>query len=225
MNRGVCDLPKGQKIGNFAMIRPMGVAVLAAFTLSACAPVETFIERWFPPETAARTAVGSAVSSAEAPPLPRRKPEAPMAGALAIGSPMAAPMAVEPVAESPEAVTLAGADPQRLVGLDFDGTKALLGDPAAQMEQPPAKVWAYAGGGCMFSVFFFPSIDDKIFRVLAVEVTDEPTAQSTAQSTAESTAEPPAAGPTAHKVMDQDDPAVRRCFANLLQTHQSPNAG
>jgi hypothetical protein len=138
-------------------------------------------------------------------------------------------MAVEPVAESPEAVTLAGADPQRLVGLDFDGTKALLGDPAAQMEQPPAKVWAYAGGGCMFSVFFFPSIDDKIFRVLAVEVTDEPTAQPTVQSTAEPPAAGPtaatAAGPTAHKVMDQDDPAVRRCFANLLQTHQSPNAG
>jgi hypothetical protein len=194
------------------MIRPLGVVVLAVLTLSACAPVETFIERWFPPETAARLAVGSA----EAPPLPRRKPEAPKDGTPAIGSPMAAPMAIEPVAGSPEAVTLAGANPQRLVGLDFDGTKALLGDPAAQMEQPPAKVWAYAGGGCMFSVFFFPSIDDKIFRVLAVEVTDEPAAELAAV---------PTAAPAAHKVMDQDDPAVRRCFANLLQTHQSPNAG
>ncbi len=198
------------------MIRPLGVAVLAALTLSACAPVETFIERWFPPETAARPTV----SSAEAPPLPRRKPEAPMAGAPAIGSPMAAPMAVEPVAGLPAEVTLAGADPQRLVGLDFDGTKALLGDPAAQMEQPPAKVWAYAGGGCMFSVFFFPSIDDKIFRVLAVEVTDEAVAGTATEPTAGT-----AAGLTAHKVMDQDDPAVRRCFANLLQSHQSPNAG
>ena len=164
------------------MILPLGVAVLAILALSACTPVNTMIERWFPPEAA--TADRPVVGSAEAPPLPRRKPEA--------------------ISE----VTLAGADPQRLVGLDFDGTKALLGDPAARMEQPPAKVWAYAGGGCMFSVFFYPSVDDQVFRVLAIEVTGEAVAE-----------------PTAHEVMDPDDPAVRRCFAELLQNQQAPNAG
>ena len=170
------------------MIRPLGVAVLATLTLSACAPVNTMIDRWFPPEAAteaaavAQPAAQPAAGSAEAPPVPRRKPEA--------------------ISE----VTLAGADPQRLVGLDFDGTKALLGDPAARMEQPPAKVWAYAGGGCMFSVFFYPSVDDRVFRVLAIEVTDEAAAASP-------------------KVLDPDDPAVRRCFAELLQHQQAPNAG
>ena len=170
------------------MIRPLGVAVLATLTLSACAPVNTMIDRWFPPEAAteaaavAQPAAQPAAGSAEAPPVPRRKPEA--------------------ISE----VTLAGADPQRLVGLDFDGTKALLGDPAARMEQPPAEVWAYAGGGCMFSVFFYPSVDDQVFRVLAIEVTDEAAAASP-------------------KVLDPDDPAVRRCFAELLQHQQAPNAG
>ena len=143
----------------------------------------------FSPEAAARPAAGSA----EAPPVPRRKPEA--------------------ISQ----VTLAGADPQRLVGLDFDGTKALLGDPAARMEQPPAKVWAYAGGGCMFSVFFYPSVDDQVFRVLAIEETDEAVAAGATEDQASEAASP--------KVMDQDDPAVRRCFAALLQNQQSPNAG
>ncbi len=171
------------------MIRPLGVAVLAILTLSACTPVDTMIERWFPPEAAARPAAGSA----EATPLPRRKPEA--------------------ISEA----TLAGADPQRLVGLDFDGTKALLGDPAARMEQPPAKVWAYAGGGCTFSVFFYPNVDDQVFRVLAIEVTGEAVAAG-----ATGNQESEAASP---KVMDPADPAVRRCFAELLQNQQAPNAG
>ncbi len=180
------------------MIRPLGAAVLAILTLSACTPVDTMIERLLSPEAAARPAAGSAAArpvagSAEAPPLPRRKPEV--------------------ISE----VTLAGADPQRLVGLDFDSTKALLGDPAAKLEQPPAKVWAYAGGGCMFSVFFYPSIDDQVFRVLAIEVTDEAVAAGATEDQESEAASP--------KVMDQDDPAVRRCFAELLQNQQAPNAG
>ena len=177
------------------MIRPLGVAVLAVLTLSACTPVDTMIERWFSPEpaTAAPPAARPAVGSAEAPPVPRRKPE------------------------SISEVTLAGADPQRLVGLDFDGTKALLGDPAARMEQPPAKIWAYASSGCMFSVFFYPSVDDQVFRVLAIEVTKETVAAGATENQESEAASP--------KVMDQDDPAVRRCFAVLLQNQQAPNAG
>ena len=171
------------------MIRPLSVAVLAILTLSACAPIDSMIERVFAPEVEARPTVGVAVP----PPLPRRKPEV------------------------VSKLTLTDADPQRLVGLDFDGTKALLGDPAARMDQAPAKVWAYAGGGCMFSVFFYPSIDDQVFRVLAIEVTDE--------AVAAGATEDQESGPASPKVMDQDDPAVRRCFAELLQNQQAPNAG
>ncbi len=188
------------------MIRPLCGVVLAILTLSACAPVNNIVERWFPPEaaTAARPGVQpgsrSAAESGEVPPLPRRKPQLFSEAALA------------------------GADPQRLVGLDFDGTMALLGNPAAKMEQPPAKVWAYAGGGCMFSVFFFPSVDDRVFRVLAIKVTDEADLPGVRwlRDPPESTPEAP---PDAPKVMDQDDPVVRRCFADLLQNQQTPNAG
>jgi hypothetical protein len=176
------------------MFHPLGVAVLAILTLSACAPADTLIERWFPPETAA---VRPAVGSAEAPPLPRRKPKT--------------------ISEAISEETLAGADPQRLVGLDFDGTKALLGDPAARMEQPPARVWAYASGGCMFSVFFYPSVDDQVFRVLAIEVTDDAVA---AGATEDRRAEG-----ASLEVMDRDDPSVRRCFAELLHQQQAPSAG
>ncbi len=173
------------------MIRPLGVAVLAILTLSACTPVDTMIDRWFSPETA--TAAKPAVGSAAAPPVPRRRPEA--------------------ISE----VTLAGADPQRLVGLDFDATKALIGDPAARMEQPPAKVWAYASSGCVFSVFFYPGVSDQVFRVLTIEVTDE--------AVAAGAAEDPETEPASPKVMNQDDPVVRRCFAELLQNQQAANAG
>lgn len=170
------------------MIRPLGVAVLAILTLSACTPVDSMIDRLFAPETAT-----AARHTAAAPPMPRRRPEA--------------------ISE----VTLAGADPQRLVGLDFDATKALIGDPAARMEQPPAKVWAYASDGCVFSVFFYPSVSDQVFRVLAIEVTDEAVATGAAEESETETASP--------KVMDQNDPVVRRCFAELLQNQQAANAG
>ncbi len=171
------------------MIRPLCMAVLAILTLSACAPIDSMIERVFAPEVEVRPAVGAA----KPPPLPRRKPEA--------------------VSES----TLTDANPQRLVGLDFDGTKALLGNPAARMDQAPAKVWAYAGGGCMFNVFFFPSLDDQVFRVLAVEVTGEPAVAAAAEDQETQAASPEAMG--------QDDRAVRRCFADLLQNRQDGNAG
>ena len=178
------------------MIRSLGVAVLAISTLSACASIDSMFEPIFAPEAAAQSPEAVAqptVGSAKAPPLPRRKPKV-----------------------IPE-LTLTDADPQRLVGLDFDGTKALLGDPAARMDQAPAKVWAYAGGGCMFSVFFFPGLDDQVFRVLAVEVTSESAVAEAAEDRETQAASP--------EVMDQDDPAVRRCFADLLQNQQDGNAG
>jgi hypothetical protein len=85
------------------------------------------------------------------------------------------------------------------------------------MDQAPAKVWAYAGGGCRFSVFFFPGLDDQVFRVLAVEVTSESAVADAAEDRETQAASP--------EVMDQDDPAVRRCFADLLQNQQDGNAG
>lgn len=174
------------------MIRPLGALALALLTLAACAPFESMKAELFPPEQTARDD-SQAGPPAAAPPRPRRKPEA--------------------ISE----LTLAEADPQRLVGLDFHATKALLGDPAAELEKPPAKVWEYAGGTCMFNLFFYPSVDDKVFRVLAYEVTDTaPPAEASSAGAGEA---------TPNRLLYRDNPKVRRCFAELLHSQQDSNAG
>jgi len=84
------------------------------------------------------------------PPLPIRKPEVPLA-------------AVE-VAKAPEV------EPDSLVGLDFERTTALLGEPALLIEEPPAKIWAYNGSSCVLHIFFYPKVGGSDFRVLTYEV-------------------------------------------------------
>ena len=206
------------------MIRALGALVPAMLVLSACASLESMKREFFPPEAAAAgdtQAVSSAprpaatqpaatqlgaTQPAEVPPLPRRKPKA--------------------IATQPEAIselTPAEADPERLVGLDFDATKALLGDPAAKHEKPPAEIWAYEGGTCSFNLFFYPSVDDKVFRVLAYEVTGETPPSGATPPSGETTAG--ATEPGALKVRDRDNPMVRRCFAELLHNQQAPVAG
>ena len=128
------------------------------------------------------------------PPMPRRKPD------------------------RSEPAAVAEPDPDLLVGLDFEATKALLGDPALKMEQPPATIWAYNGGSCMFSVFFYPSIGDSVFRVLTYEVTGkEPELPI---QTASETSDTGAA-----KISDSASPVLRRCFADLLQERDIQDAG
>ncbi len=206
---------KGKMPESLVMIRALGALVLAMLALSACAPLESMKRGLFPPEDAAADAAQAAASRpSAAPPLPRRKP-----GAIS-DQPEAIPDQAEAISE----LTLLEADPDRLVGLDFDATKALLGDPAAKHEEPPAEVWAYEGGICSFNLFFYPSVDDKVFRVLAYEVTDEADALGLRwlhdpPDTA------PEAPPEAPKVLDKDDSVVRRCFAELLHNQQIPDAG
>ncbi len=196
---------KGKMPGSLVMIRALGALLLAMLALSACAPLESMERELFPPEDAAAGDTRAASSRPSAvPPLPRRKPEA--------------------ISE----LTLAEADPERLVGLDFDATKALLGDPVAKHEEPPAEIWAYEGGTCSFNLFFYPSVDDKVFRVLAYEVTKEtPPAEETVAGetppSGETAAE--AAEPGAVKIPDKDNAMVRRCFADLLHNQQVPDAG
>ncbi len=214
------------------MIRALGALVLAMLALSACAPLESMKRGLFPPEDAAADAAQAAASRPSAvPPLPRRKPEAisDQSGAIP-DQPAAIPDQAAAIPDRPEAIpdqaeaiselTLLEADPDRLVGLDFDAAKALLGDPAAKHEEPPAEIWAYEGGICSFSLFFYPSVDDKVFRVLAYEVTDEADALGLRWLH-----DPPDTAPEAPKVLDKDDSVVRRCFAELLHNQQVPDAG
>lgn len=199
------------------MIRRMGGVVLAAMLLSACASLESVLEALdlgvissggpgdsLPdaltdssvqaelPEgdTEAETQAKTLEASAE-PPIPRRKPL--------------------------DATIVARREfhPDLLVGLDFNATKALLGDPMLQLEEPPAKIWAYEGGLCMLNVFFYPSVGDDIFRVLTYEVRGGDVEQdATATDLSAAT-----------KISDKDSPVVRRCFVDLLQRRDVPDAG
>lgn len=93
------------------------------------------------------------VEPEDPPPVPRRRPE--QVASLPPSEP-------EPDEEAP--------DLDGLVGLDFDATEALLGEPALDEVQSPARVWAYAGRGCVLSIFFYPNVDGQSYRALTYEV-------------------------------------------------------
>lgn len=176
------------------MIRPCGALLLAAFALSACSTLESIEldnllpEDWPWADKGEPSADQTAVTNGGLPPTPRRKPD--------------------PAA----AIAAAQIDPKQLVGLDFDSTKALLGDPALQLEQPPAKVWAYNGKTCVFNVFFYPSVDDDVFRILTYEVVGSAPAGESPEA-------------AASNPVDKKNEITRRCFANLLQAKEEPDSG
>jgi len=113
------------------------------------------------------------------------------------------------------------ADPQRLLGLNFEAAKALLGDPALHVEEPPAKIWAYNGGICRLNVYFYPRVDDEIFNVLAYEVTDGAPSAIGAELATEPEDQPPEADILAGKANGEN---ARRCLAVLLASRDSPQA-
>lgn len=148
-----------------------GVLGMALLGLSACAELGIQFPDLRGPatETATPVPVEQALSNAgrfpeevteaaaapmSLPPLPIRKPQVPQAAIAATTSPQA--------------------DPDTLVGLDFERTAALLGDPALLIEEPPAKIWAYNGANCVLHVFFYPKVGGSDFRVLTYEVKGGP---------------------------------------------------
>lgn len=84
------------------------------------------------------------------PPLPLRKPEVPQAAIDVVQAPQL--------------------EPDSLIGLDFERTTALLGEPALLIEEPPAKIWAYNGSSCVLHIFFYPKVGGTDFRVLTYEI-------------------------------------------------------
>lgn len=125
------------------------------------------------------------------PPLPVRKPDVPQA-------------AIE-MTQKPQA------DPDALVGLDFERTTALLGDPALLIDEPPAKIWAYNGANCVLHVFFYPKVGGSDFRVLTYEVKGGPEASA------------PRAGEPAQAAEAKD--FARLCLSELLTQAEAGRAG
>jgi hypothetical protein len=125
------------------------------------------------------------------PPLPARKPQAPQAAIEATSPPQA--------------------DPDALVGLDFERTTALLGDPALLIDEPPAKIWAYNGRDCVLHVFFYPKVGGSDFRVLTYEVKGGPEGMATGAGEAAKSAEA--------------KNFARHCLSELLAQAEAGRAG
>ncbi|MCG8354942.1 MAG: hypothetical protein MI920_05165 [Kiloniellales bacterium] len=140
------------------MVRPLGAIGLTLTLLAGCVATDQKgvalpDSRWTP-ETVARLLnppppdMELELAEEPPPPLPRRRP----LQVAALSKP-----ANDPPVEG-------------LVGLDFDATEKLLGVPALDEVQPPARVWAYNGSGCVLSIFFYPNVDGSSYRALTYEV-------------------------------------------------------
>jgi hypothetical protein len=95
------------------------------------------------------------------------------------------------IAPPPDTTEAALKNPEEVIGLDLAQISRLLGEPAFRTEQPPAKVWSYAGSGCAMRVFVYPDIKSRVFRALTYEI----------QGT------------------DGSPLAKRRCFTGLIKQH------
>lgn len=61
-------------------------------------------------------------------------------------------------------------DLSRLVGLDPDDVRKLLGAPDRVREANPATVWAYASNACLLEVYFYMDLGSQKLRVLAYDI-------------------------------------------------------
>ncbi len=130
------------------LVGVLGLALGACETL----PFET--PEAAPPSEAAQQAVPAPAPPRETAPLPE-------------------PVAPEPAA--PETAALPAApkiddDPARLMGLDAVGLAELLGDPELTRREPPAEIWQYRGGSCVFDVFLYEQAGQQ--RVTYLEARD-----------------------------------------------------
>jgi hypothetical protein len=123
------------------------VACLIGFALGACEVLEQFTPGSEPPPEAA-----PAPSAAVPAPAPQPAPEVPETAAL----PPPAPKIDD--------------DPARLMGLDRAGLAELLGDPELMRREPPAEIWQYRGGSCVFDVFLYEEAGRR--RVTYLEARD-----------------------------------------------------
>ena len=157
------------------MIRPLVclavcVAVLAGCEMPAREGVELPDSEWTPDKVARlvhppRSRVAAESEEPDQVPLPRRRPDQ-----VAVATPPLQSDAEELSAEQAPAEEPTDLQIDQLVGLDFDATQALLGEPALDQVQAPARVWAYSGSGCVLNIFFYPNVDGSTYRALTYEV-------------------------------------------------------
>ena len=111
----------------------------------------------------------------EKPPAPTAQPapDPPVSPPAQAALPAPPPPAPAPRERPQAAAQPTDFDPAKLIGLEKDQTLAMLGQPAAVREQPPATVWTYRSRECALDIFFYMDLSTRAFRVLTTEVTSE----------------------------------------------------
>lgn len=145
-----------------------GVVGTALLSLSACAELGIEFPR---PGDESATEDASPVSEDQALSNAGRFPEDVSDELAGAKSPPPAPIRKPEVPQKALEITqVPEMDPDALVGLNFERTTELLGEPALLIDEPPAKIWAYNGTNCALHVFFYPKVGGSEFRVLTYEV-------------------------------------------------------
>jgi hypothetical protein len=111
--------------------------------------------------------IGFALGACQAAPVaaPEATPEAtPATEGQTAPAPQSAPEVPEIAALPPEPVI--DDDPARLMGLDRSGLAKLLGDPELTRREPPAEIWQYRGGSCVFDVFLYEQAGRQLVTYL-----------------------------------------------------------
>ncbi len=134
-------------------------ACLIGFVLGACQAA---------PQGASRSGPGAQAPATQ--PAPETAP-------AAEGQPVAAEAAADAHEQPDRSETAAlppvpkiDDDPTRLMGLDRAGLAKLLGDPELMRREPPAEIWQYRGGSCVFDVFLYQEAGRQ--RVTYLEARD-----------------------------------------------------
>jgi len=95
-------------------------------------------------------------------------PEAKLEAATAPPNRVAKPV------EPPSAPAPPRPDPAQLLGMEATHLKTLLGEPNLIRREPPAQVWLYAGGACVFHVYLYKLPDAAGYRVTHYDVSAHP---------------------------------------------------
>lgn len=180
------------------MYRIAGILTVVAAALAGCVAFDKKDDNRFAEEPAPVVEPEQETQLAAVPPIPVRRPDD-MSGFI-----------------PPEEAYLARKKIDDLVGLSLEETASLLGGPALEEVQPPAKIWSYNGQDCVLSIFFYPRVGGQDYRALAYQVKDAVELSEATAAAAQSAAQVKSEIET-EKVTEAD----RRCFTTLIAQNAS----
>lgn len=181
------------------MYRVAGVLTVVAAALTGCAAFDKKDDNRFAEQPAPIVEPEQETQLAAVPPIPARRP-ADMSSII-----------------PPEEAYLAKKNIDDLVGLSLEETESLLGGPALEEVQSPARIWSYNGQGCVLSIFFYPRVGGEDYRALAYQVKGASSSAEEGAAAAAESATEAQSETEAEEVTEAD----RRCFTTLVAQNAS----